>query len=352
MAPPLPNADLELILDHTHELWDEMRGQRIFLTGGTGFFGCWLVESFLFVNRVLDLDASIVVLTRDPAAFARKCPHLSANPALTLVSGDVREFCLPEHLDGCKFRYVIHAATDTTSNKPDEPGASQPLHVWHTIVQGTEHTLRFAASHGTRKFLLTSSGAVYGEQPAHISHLPESYAGAPDPLKAGSSYAEGKRAAELLCSLYASEKLECKIARCFAFVGPHLPLDAHFAVGNFVRDAMRGDVIRIHGDGTPKRSYLYAADLAIWLWTILFRGPSGEAFNVGSEEALSIVELAEAVRAAIGSRAPVQTAEQAIAGKPGKQYVPSTSKAAQQLGLKCYVSLNEALRRTQAWQLS
>jgi dTDP-glucose 4,6-dehydratase len=336
---------MEHVLKHTRELWSDIRGQRIFLTGGTGFFGCWLVESFLHANRELQLDATIAVLTRDPAAFARKCPHLESEAALTLIAGDVRDFQLPRELDNAEYRYVIHAATEASARQ----AAERPLAMLQTILRGTERTLEFAAAHGTRKFLLTSSGAVYGEQPASISHLSEEYAGAPNPLARGSVYAEGKRAAELLCSVYANAEMECKIARCFAFVGPHLPLDEHFAIGNFLRDAMQGDAIEVNGDGTPMRSYLYAADLAIWLWTMLFRAPSMEAFNVGSEEAVSIAELARTVVGTLGLETPIRVAQQPLAGVPVRQYVPSVRKAERMLGLRATVSLEEAIRRTAAW---
>ena len=89
------SLDLEYILDQTRHLWDELRGNRVFITGGTGFFGCWLLESFAWANHRLGLGASVGVLTRNPAAFARKVPDLVRDPAIRLHEGDVRSFDFP-----------------------------------------------------------------------------------------------------------------------------------------------------------------------------------------------------------------------------------------------------------------
>jgi len=340
--PPLPADDIDLILARTEGLWEEMRGSRLFLTGGTGFFGCWLVESFLAANRKFDLQAELTVLTRSPKAFLEKCPHLANDPSLNLVTGDVRNFKFPSG----DFPFFIHAATEASAKLI----AEQPLHMLSTVIEGTKQCLEFASSHGTKKFLLTSSGAVYGDQPPSITHISEDFSGAPNPLDPASVYSEGKRTAELMCAVHgATYPMECKVARCFAFVGPHLPLDTHFAIGNFIRDAMQGGSIRINGDGTPKRSYMYAADLAIWLWTILFKAPPMVAFNVGSDQAISISELAQTVVEATGSTASVRISLPASGSSTIKQYVPSVTRAREQLGLICEVTLEDAIRRTAAW---
>jgi nucleoside-diphosphate-sugar epimerase len=339
---PLSTADLDHILSKTKPLWEEMRNKRIFITGGTGFFGCWLLESFSHINRQLNLNAQATVLTRDPAAFAMRCPHLAADPALAFVTGDVRSFTSP---DG-DFQYLIHAANETSARQAPE----QPLDLLTTIIDGTARVLNFAQTHGTRKLLLTSSGAVYGKQPASLTHVPEDYLGGPDPLDPASVYAEGKRISEQMCALQSTHSpIEIKIARCFAFVGPHLPLDAHFAIGNFIGDVLAGRTIRINSDGTSRRSYLYAADLAIWLWTMLFRAPSLVPVNVGSAHDLSILELAQTVAQSLNASTDIHVAKEAIPGADVARYVPSVERAKKMLGLSETINLQEAIRRTAAW---
>ncbi len=331
--------DLDHVLAHTEGLWDEFRGQRIFITGGTGFFGCWLLESFCWANDKLGLGAQAWVLTRDPDAFRLKAPHLAAHRSVTLHMGDVRRFDFPDGL----FSHVIHAATEASARL----NAENPLLMLDTIVEGTRRALDFALHCGARKFLLTSSGAVYGPQPPELTHIPEEYGGAPDPLDPASAYGEGKRVAEHMCSLYHGKTgLETKIARCFAFVGPYLPLDAHFAVGNFIRDALIGGALVMKSDGVSRRSYLYAADLAVWLWTILVRGAPTRAYNVGDERCLTIRELALKVALAAGTGCKVVSKGKQGSDHRGGDYVPATTRARVELGLKAGVGCDEALQRT------
>jgi dTDP-glucose 4,6-dehydratase len=343
--------DLDEILAATRSLWPELRGRNIFITGATGFFGCWLLESFTWANRRFDLNARATILTRNPEKLQQRLPHLDRTN-IEIVAGDICDFRFPNG----EFTHVIHAATESSA----ELNAKQPQVMFDTIVEGTRRCLDFAAHAGTRKFLFTSSGAVYGKQPPEFAHMPEEFAGCPDSLNPNSAYGEGKRAAELLCALTAKRNgLEAKIARCFAFVGPYMKLDAHFAIGNFIRDRLAGDRIVVRGDGTPVRSYMYASDLMIWLWTILFRGESRRAYNVGAEEGINIAALAREVAAAPmpmretgrsqTTCMPVETVGTSVPGAPIARYVPCTARAQKELGLGCSVLLADAIARTLAY---
>lgn len=347
MAPrhnPLA-SDLNDILSRTEAEWAALRGSRIFLTGGTGFIGSWLLESLAWANDRLDAQVDVTVLTRSPGAFARKAPHLMQNPAFRFKTGDVRDFAYA----GEQYTHVIHAATAASAQLNTE----QPFEMIDTIVDGTRHVLDFTVACKARCFLHTSSGGVYGRQPPTLPTVPEDYAGAPDPMDPWSCYSEGKRMAELLGMLYSRRHgFEHKIARITALVGPHLPLDIHYAMGNFIRDAMRGGPIRIGGDGTPYRSYLYIADLITWLWVILVRGVSNRPYNAGSEEAISILDTARAVNTVCGGGCDIQVAQTPVSGAPAARYVPSTRRAQVELGLRQWTDLPTGIRRTVDWQRS
>jgi dTDP-glucose 4,6-dehydratase len=331
---PVSKLDLDHIL--THADLAPLRNQRIFITGGTGFFGCWLLESLLHANRELQLNARATVLTRNPAAFAAKAPHLAHDPAITLLTGDVSSFAFPqEHHD-----LILHAATDSGGQQAN----STPAELRAAIVEGTRHTLRFAAATAARRLLYTSSGAIYGPQPANLTHIPEDY---PGRAPADNIYGVAKLESESLCLSHPA--LAPVIARCFAFLGPHLPLDAHFAAGNFIRDCLADTPLHIRGDGTPHRSYLYSADLMVWLWTLLLHAPAHSTYNVGSEDSISIADLARLTAATLRPGLEVRIDQQHAPGTPIARYVPSTQRARADLNLRTLIPLNEAIQRTAAW---
>lgn len=341
----LPPDDLNRVVDAVGSRWERLRGQRLLLTGGTGFIGKWLLATFLHANRQRGLCAQIVALSRRPEALLQEFPELHGATEIEWLTGDVRHLT-PEAVGTCNF--AIHAATDVVAS-------STPADILETCVTGT-HRVLDAMSPGItpRRVLLLSSGAVYGRTPPDLRAIPEDWSGAPDPLSPASAYGEGKRVSELLCAMRSATRpgLEVSIARCFAFVGPHLPFDKHFAIGNFIGAALRGENICIQGDGTPLRSYLYAADLAHWLWVMLFDAPSGRAYNVGGAEGLSIGQLAHRVNRVLNGSGEVRIAQSPRPGAVPQAYLPSVDRIGEELGLTATASLDEAILRTARWASS
>lgn len=331
----------------TPEVWALLRGSRVFVTGGTGFIGSWLLEVMQRANATQAADIDLVVLSRDPQGARRRAPALFCAGGARLVHGDVTS--LPAGLG--TFDVCIHAATDVAA-------AADPLRqrqLFEQIVSGTAQVLDACEKARARRILLASSGAVYGTQPATLEHVDEAYAGAPDPLDPRAAYAHAKRAAEWLAAEHASRTgAFVAIARIFALLGPGLLLDGHLAAGNFIGAAIAGRPLDIQGDGRPIRSYLYVADACVWLLRLLAGGRSGEAYNVGSQDAVSIGDLAEAVRRAAGVTLPVRVLGGAGAATsvPPPRYVPSTEKARSELGVAEYTELGPALRKTIDWSRS
>lgn len=333
--------DLQSIFDRTLQVWSELRGARIFITGGTGFIGCWLLESLLYANEKLDLNIHATVLTRSAKSFEQKIPHLFSSPCLKFLDGNVCDFISPSG----EYSHVIHAATDASADLNE----NNPLQMYQTVIDGTLRVLRFAVEKKSKRVLFLSSGAVYGQQPWELLNVPESYLGGPSCVDARATYAEAKRAAEMLCAVFQKQfGLQIAIARIFALLGPYLSLGIHFAAGNFIRDAMQGREIVINGNGMPCRSYLYASDLTVALWHLLVRGESCKPYNVGSSEGISIKELAEKVSSVLGGGNPKILGSEDIGWNPGR-YVPSTELIESELNLKRTVSLEQAILRTAIW---
>jgi nucleoside-diphosphate-sugar epimerase len=339
--PALEVDDLESVRNQLSNSLDQLHDADLFLTGGTGFFGRWLVESFLHFNRVCRLGAKLTVLSRDPDRFLASAPHLKSD-CIRFVKGDVRDFVFPKG----HFTHVIHAATEASAKLDSET----PLTMFDVIATGTRRVLDFAVDCGASRLLYVSSGAVYGPQPAEVSHITEEHFYGFAPNDSRVAYLEGKRSAEFLCSVYAGRHaLTIPIARCFAFVGPHLPLDTHFAIGNFMNDRLHGRPIHVRGNGTPLRSYLYASDMTAWLWRILLKGQSARAYNVGSDLAISIRELAGVVARPAGLEVIVSDSSQQSSLR--NQYVPSLQRTIEELGCTIEVNLDTGIEYTIGWYI-
>jgi dTDP-glucose 4,6-dehydratase len=326
----IPARDINDILRVSAADLAALRGKKLFLTGGTGFFGKWLLAALLHANAELDLRLAIVVLSRDPGAFTSTHPEIEGASGLTFLRGNVADFTTGES----RFDFIIHGAADTTAFTSDADERERS----RAIVQGTQNVLDLARRCGAR-LLNISSGAVYGAAAGKREGASEDDYAAARPV---TPYGLAKREAEALCG---ESHVDFVTARAFAFLGPHLPLDAHFAAGNFLRDALRGGPILVRGDGTALRSYLHPSDLVTWLLRILVRGTRGHAYNVGSDEVVSTAELARLIAGAVNPPAPV-TIQSSQPQGPQNIYLPAITRARTELQLDVTIPLRAAIART------
>lgn len=309
-----------------------LSGRHIFLTGGTGSVGRTLID-YLDLSQASYGGLRVTALTRDPGSFYAQFPGQAEHSWLTLIQGSLAALPAPPP-DVTDF---IHAAAHTHAQTGHAGWINQ-------IVAGTRTLLDAAEKFGAARFLLLSSGAVYGPQPPNISHLREDYHGAPDPLLASSTYGQAKRMAEQLCTVFHREQgVPTVVARLFAFGSVHTPRDGRHALGCFVKGALAADdaPITVSGDGTAVRSYLGGHDMAHGLITALVAGAPGLAYNIGSEEAVSIAELAHRVVDRLSPGRQIT-----ILGAPDdaqrSRYVPDVSRIAA-LGAARRTDLDEVI---------
>lgn len=298
-------------------------GKRLFITGGTGFFGKSMLDYRRRHPEWLWSKADWIVLSRSPEKFIAENFLLAKQSGVSFIDGDVRSFAFPKG----DFDAIIHSATSAVTTLADEEMMS-------VILDGTRRVIDFAVEKGCRKLLFTSSGAVYGPRTSPVSENDECL-----PVTA---YGKGKLQAE---RMLLDSGLDVKIARCFAFAGKHLPRTIHYAIGNFIQNCLDGQPIVINGDGTPLRSYMYADDLVEWLFAILDRGEPGRSYNVGSDVAISIFRLAQQVRDVLGGRNEIVVKQKAQPGAAPSVYVPCIERAKYELGLELKTSIESSIRR-------
>ncbi|MDF0604191.1 NAD-dependent epimerase/dehydratase family protein [Neisseriaceae bacterium TC5R-5] len=338
-------ANLVDALAVSEKIWPALADAKLLLTGGTGFIGCWMLELLLAAQQRFGFKISVDILARHPQRLLSKAPHLASQPGLRLITADILK-PLPLAAD---YSHIIHAAAETNVAL-DNPTATQ---VFQSAVEGTRQVLNCASQQQATRFLLLSSGAIYGPAADRLFALSESDSWcATHDASIRSAYIAGKRAAEFICTATAQEQgFTSLIARCFTVCGPYMPLRSGFALGNFIADVLDNKPIAIQGDGTAMRSYMYGSDMAVWLWTLLITGKNNQTINLGSDRMISIENLAKKVAliAHHNTDYPIFVAKTPLKNSHPEIYVPNIELAAQSLNLHCWIGLDQAIADSFAW---
>lgn len=312
----------------------KLNNSNILITGGTGLFGKSILDALIFMHNFYEFK--ITVLSRNKNNFLFNYPKYNLE-FINFISGDIRNF-------DCKrqdFDYIIHAAAPASAKLEEE----NPKEMYSVILEGTKNIIDIAKNMNVKKLLFTSSGAVYGEQYQSIKSFKEDYQGIPITY-----YGKAKKISE---NIFLNSNINVSIARCFAVTGPYLNLNIHFAIGNFIKDAIENRDIIINGDGRPLRSYLYTADLVIWLLAILLKSKNKSIYNVGGRNGISIYDLAKKVSKQVNNyTGKVDILTKSNYNYPTPKYIPNNKKIIKELGVKENYTLDEAIKRTIDWNLT
>jgi nucleoside-diphosphate-sugar epimerase len=334
--------DLDLILATCAKELKKLRGEEVFFTGGTGFMGKWLLEAFYQINQTGGEPIKATILTRNPESFSREYPYLAGHVAFDLLKGDIQTITLPH----TGYRWFIHLASEGVEEN-DLAGYEK---CFSSIVHGTTNILHQAERCRNPRLLFTSTGAVYGKNPARTGKVDEDCLYAPDLREPMSVYGEGKRIAEYFCLRHGvAGNVIPIIARCFSFIGPYLAENSGQAAWSFLDAGLRNHKITIQGDGSPVRSFLYAADLTIWLIKLLVAGENGYIYNVGSESPVSILQFASEISSALPEPADVQILGRPNGGLGSNIYLPDTSKIREAINVDEYTPRDVAIKKTLAY---
>lgn len=332
----------EIIATSTSDL-EEIVNKPLVITGASGFVGTWLTLSWVAARKRLNGTGKILITSRNPRSLLPLTNVIDPRSPVTALSSDIRNLHIPSDFQNSN---LIHAATPASAALNVE----DPLAMINVIMKGQGKVL-LEAKRTNSKVLFLSSGAIYGKQPLSQAQLSEDWNGGPSLTDTYSAYHEGKRIAELMGNIAVERAgVHVTTARLFAFAAPFLPFGTHFAVGNFMRDALESCELVIRSGGGSIRSYQYATDLCSSLWALAVRGNPGVAYNVGSDFEISIRDLAEMVIRIVNPNAHADVRGHDTMENVSR-YVPSISKIKDELNVKNYVNLEEAIRRTSLWSV-
>ena len=304
---------------------------RAVVTGGAGFVGSYLCERLLAEGwEVLCLDS---LLTGGEANLAAAREH----PGFRFEVRDVtNEIVVEGGVDA-----VLHLASPASPRDYLE----HPIHTLKVGALGTLHALGLAKAKGS-VFLLASTSEVYGDPLVHPQ--PEEYWGNVNPIGPRGVYDEAKRYAEATAMAYhRAHGVAVKIVRIFNTYGPRMRRNDGRAVPTFVDQALRGDPLTVHGDGSQTRSLCYVDDLVEGLWRLLVSDVIALPVNLGNPEEVKVLDLARTVVSLAGSGSSIVFTERPTDDPEVR--CPDISRAASLLGWRPAVPLADGLQRTIDW---
>jgi len=321
----LNEDDYEFMLNNGLSAFEALRNKTVLVTGPTSFVGYWMLKGLFYADVKLKLNIKTILITRSNDKLELYFSEYFAESKIKVIIEDLEQ--VKENQLG-NIDYVVHLATYTESLKGEDQ-----------LTENIDMFFKFwqlIKNKGVSNFLFTSSGAVYGKNKETLTPIKES-----DPISADFSYRNtgyglGKIGSEFLgYQLATSDNITFNVARLFTFSGAALPLSGAYAIGNFVKNIITNEDILIKNAGNVYRSYLYGAELSVWLWHILVFGKN-DTFNVGSGNPVTLLELATQLTEIYKGSKVIIAHDKVV---QNDSYIPAVDKIKQILNLEQKIDL-------------
>lgn len=342
----LIHQDIQEIVTRVGDSFRQLSGARILITGANSYITSYMVDTVVWLNaHVFNKPCQVVALVRSPVTPESRLGHLLGHHDVTFLQQNVSaRVVLDTPVD-----YIIHAA----SNASPKRYLAMPLDTMDANVVGTQQLLEIAREHSIRSFLFFSSSEIYGDVPDIYYPTPETYNGSIDPVSPRAVYAESKRYGETLCAAFWRQYgVPTKMARVFSVYGPGFRLDDGRVMADFMRSRLHTQPINLLSDGSGVRAFSYTVDSVTGFWQLLLSDHNGEAFNIGSDQAVSMRQLAQLFGRIDEPQLEVTWQEEPEAhlrGAPSR-VCPDLTKARQVLGYNPCVGLEDGIRRWLRWE--
>ncbi|MEW6722665.1 MAG: NAD-dependent epimerase/dehydratase family protein [Candidatus Micrarchaeota archaeon] len=343
MTDPVVEEDAARVIRAGGGMLSGLEGKSVLVTGGAGFLGAFFLDVLHQLNENFSRPCEIICLDSFISGTPKRIAHLEGQKHVKLVKGSITE-PLPGWL---KPDYILHCASIASPTFY----RLHPIETMDANVNGTRNLLELARRHPIKSMVFFSTSEIYGDPPTGMVPTPETYRGYVSCTGPRACYDESKRFGETLCvNFHRAHGVPVKSVRPFNVYGPGLRLDDKRVIPDFFSNGFRGEDIALLSDGRPTRSFCYLSDAADGFLRVLLRGRNGEAYNVGNDEEISMLDLARKISGLFGRGVTFKKSEdkEYLTDNPMRR-CPDLAKIRSELGYSPKVALDEGLARTKKW---
>lgn len=341
----LIKSDVQEAVSHELNKLEKLKNKSIYISGASGFVGKWILETINYLNDHHQFNIKVHASSRTIQEQALKFPHIFKQKNIHSYSLDIKN--LMEIPSECT--YVLHLAASPDNREH----VSDPIRIMNDITLGgyklLEATTRLDE---LQNVVMFSSGQVYGKQPHDHQHISEDQFFPFNPATSSASYGEAKRLLETMSISYKSFfKIPLTILRPFAFIGPYQSLTRPWAINNFMRDCTLSQPIRILGDQSTMRSYMYPSEMSLWTLVALANPQTSQSmFNLGSSDAFDLKSIAEIVeRTFAKNNGIIQAPQNSQIDLEKSKFIPAIAKIEHTFQLKLKIGTQKAIEKSIQW---